>query len=342
MEWLEICRAILARGILLAVIVCLCMLALACLASPRPEAIVHQSPAASVVLERLPERSIRATHPVSLDPVVLAAVLRGVHIQDDRTPVQALFASEPALHPAFSEEDIQFLTPLVRQALAQATAAQQIRFRVSHPARTRSKRSGAGVGSSVPPLAEAETETTEATLYAQDSRLHFTLTQYRHQPERPDTIHGPNRQPPDPTGLNGREVVFIPEAARRLDGASQSTLLGPPDLTTLVIDLELLKTLSRSRLEASSPPPAQPSEALPAPTPSPNPHLNAPDASVDRPAMTEEVQSLKDLVIKKDMELEVLKKEMQSLRRQLAEREAQIEGLKKKTKPAPNIQEPVP
>ena len=49
----------------------------------------------------------------------------------------------------------------------------------------------------------------------------------------------------------------------------------------------------------------------------------------------EEVRTLKDLVVKKDMELEALKAELRVLRRQLDERDVQLEGLRKKAKPAP-------
>ena len=53
----------------------------------------------------------------------------------------------------------------------------------------------------------------------------------------------------------------------------------------------------------------------------------------------DEVQPLKDLVIKKDLELETLKKELRSLRHQLSEREAQWDALRKKGKTSPKSSE---
>ena len=47
-------------------------------------------------------------------------------------------------------------------------------------------------------------------------------------------------------------------------------------------------------------------------------------------------------MIKKDLELESLKKELRSLRRQLSERDAQLELLKKKGKVAPKSSEVLP
>jgi len=40
------------------------------------------------------------------------------------------------------------------------------------------------------------------------------------------------------------------------------------------------------------------------------------------------------LVIRKDLELETMKKELRTLRRQLDERDVQLDALKKKAKPA--------
>lgn len=43
---------------------------------------------------------------------------------------------------------------------------------------------------------------------------------------------------------------------------------------------------------------------------------------------------LKDLIVKKDMELESLKNEVKELRRQLDERDVQLDSFRKKAKPA--------
>jgi hypothetical protein len=47
-------------------------------------------------------------------------------------------------------------------------------------------------------------------------------------------------------------------------------------------------------------------------------------------------------VIKKDLELETLKKELRSLRRQLSERDAQLDALRKKWKTSPKPSETLP
>jgi hypothetical protein len=56
----------------------------------------------------------------------------------------------------------------------------------------------------------------------------------------------------------------------------------------------------------------------------------------------DEVEPLKDLVIKKDLELESLKRELRSLRRQLSERDAQSDAVRKKGKATPKSSEVLP
>jgi hypothetical protein len=104
-------------------------------------------------------------------------------------------------------------------------------------------------------------------------------------------------------------------------------------VTTLVVDYSLLATLPASQ---PSPAASSASHALPAAASSP-----AKPAGQAAPT-GEELQSVKELIIKKDMELEALKKELRSLRRQLTEREAEPQRPKGKKKPVPQSQEASP
>ena len=280
-------------------------------------------------MERLSDKRAQATHPIKLDTVVLRRILEGVRVKGHASAVQMLMASEADVTPAFTDDDVAFLTPLITQALLTATPQQHVRFSVVQPAiGLSSRRTGAGVGSSEP-MTGLTTETTSGTLYVHGLSVHLTLTEYRRRPERGDTINMPNRRLPDPTGLATREVLFIPEAAQRPDAYKAGGIFGEPLLTTLVIDYEKLAKLAVIPEQALQPTvKARTEERQPAP--------DATSAhSDDKEVSREDYQSVKDLVIKKDMELERLKKEMQSLKRQLEERDAQAEPRKQKTKPAP-------
>lgn len=306
-----------------------------CASSTRPDLTLHDGPEGGVYLERIADSMIQASHPIKLDSKLVARILNGVQVGEPRTAAHTLFASQAKPERVFSDEDTAFLAPLISSALAQATAAQQVRFRVVHPSSPIALPTGggAGVGSFATPSGGPQKETTEGTLYAHGRSLHFTLDEYRHRAVKPDVISGPNRYYPDPTGLREREVRFAPASALRSDRYKQS------DGNTIVIDYELLTKDPSSEVEASgfTPTPLsarqeQPASAEDQPTSS-NPKT---DASI------EEAQALKDLVIKKDLELENLKKELKSLRRQLSERDAQGDGTRKKSKPTTKAPDPLP
>lgn len=122
-------------------------------ASPRPEIIIHESQKGSVYLERASDRSFQAAHPIKFDPSLIARVLRGVQLQERTGTIQTLFASQPKVVRAYSDEDVNFLAPLMATAFSQAASDQQVGFRLTYPATGRSLSGGvgAGVGSSDPP-----------------------------------------------------------------------------------------------------------------------------------------------------------------------------------------------
>lgn len=317
-------------------------------ASPRPDMIIHESHKGSIYLERASDRSFQAAHPIKLDPSLIARVLRGVRLQERKGTIQTLFASQPSMVPAFSDEDAEFLAPLLSSAFSQAASDQQVGFRLTYPATGRSLSGGvgAGVGSSDPPLNSLGSETSSGTVYAYGLSLYLTLTRFRQVPERADTINMANRRLPDPTGLDRYQVLFVPEMARRPDSYRQSWLTGEPTLTTLIIDYELLAKLPATQLEPGLVPPTARPEAKPLPTegtqPSPSAQRGRVKPAEGEASSSEELQSMKELVIKKDMELEALKDELRSLRRQLTEREVESQQPKGKKSLTPPSQAPSP
>src|SRR6058998_1351618 len=156
-------------------------------ASPRPDMIIQESQKGSVYLERASDRSFQAAHPIKLDPSLIARVLRGVRLQERKGTIQTLFASQTKMIRAFSDEDVEFLAPLLATAFSQAASDQQVGFRLTYPAtgRSISGRVGAGVGSSDPPLNSLGPEITYGTLYSYGRSLYLTLIEFRHAPDRP-------------------------------------------------------------------------------------------------------------------------------------------------------------
>ena len=141
-------------------------------------------------------------------------------------------------------------------------------------------------------LVEFRVGETTGVLYAYGRSLYVTLTHYRSGSD-PATMTGlADRPAPDATGFANRILSFIPEAAQRPNSYRdvQSTD------TTLVIDYELLAMLPPASVPSSSTPDARARPSR--------------DADKTDP-------------VKRDAEIEALRKELQDIKKRLAEQEAE-------------------
>ena len=179
-------------------------------ASLHPNVTIHESPQGAVYLEPISDRQTEASHPIKLDPSMIAGVLGGLFVSEANTTMDRLFSTNPKPARVFSDEETAYFAPLISTALSKASPVQCVQFRMVRPASTlwRPEGGGAAVGSSAPSQTGSQPETTAGSVYAYGRSLHVTLTQYRHRDVRPDMISGPNRYFPDPTGLNGRQVLL--------------------------------------------------------------------------------------------------------------------------------------
>lgn len=304
---------------------------------------LYDGPRGTVMLEEVAERGataafrspqgLDASHPIILEPAVLAGALQGMQIRKASSLGSLLDTAGPP-EPIFSPEEAGFLAPILSTALTKATPSQYVIFHLRQtPLGLRtSEISGAAAGSSTPLPNLAQTEQTSGTLYVYGRSLHLTLTEYRHVPERPDAIQMANRRLADPTGLSGRTVSFVPESALRPDLYRRTVLPFSEDLPTLVIDYQRLPRMAES-FPAASPPPPQPIAAPVAPH-----GLAAQEEGTGTshaPATAGEIRTLKELVIKKDLELERLREELQQLKQEKARSQGTPPGTKS-TKPSPS------
>ncbi len=281
----------------------------ACTTGPEiDETIATDAARGSVYLERIPDPRFQAAHPIKLDRNLIARSLRGVLIREQQDVLHTLVAGRSNISPVFSEADIDFLSPLIEQALTRAAPDQQVGFRVlQFGTADYSERTGAAVGSSEPPLSLSPREFTSGAVYAYGRSLYLALSEYRHRPDRPDTVNMPNRRLPDQTGLVRRDVLFTPDVALRSD-------LGAPKFSsdgfakTLVIDLQRLAQAPAS-MDAALPTKAQ--------QPPPSGGADTGDAGEASTSRENELDSIKADMKKKDTELEELRKELGAIKRQL-------------------------
>ena len=303
-----------ARTLLVAVP--LCLFPLGC-SSLNTVTTIHQSAKGSVALEEVTDWSFEASHPTMIDSTTIAKALRGVQ-RDDTQPVSTKMSvggGKPMR--VFSDEDVEFLAPLLAQALSHAKPEQIVGFRLS---------SSAGSGS----------EPTAGTLYAQRTSLYLTLTQYQGKPTKSGSSWF-GRQSAD--GKFVKAIGFIPATAGRVETASTTVSQGQPNASTIVIDNQALAKTGG----------VLPVSAIAAPSrPSPVPAATTVGMAEQPTAITassqgqgsqemeflnqklEELRQAKQANIKKDAEINVLRKESGWMKRELRERTAEIKDLKTK------------
>ena len=120
------------------------------------EAKLYKNAKGSVYLKEIADWSFEASHPVSIDQMTMLKIVKGVVIDD----VQKMSGNMPAggSKPmrVFSDEDAEFLAPLLAQGLSQAKPEQIVGFKVS-------------------PSAGSGTEPTAGTLYMHHGSIYLTI-----------------------------------------------------------------------------------------------------------------------------------------------------------------------
>lgn len=272
-----------------------------CASNPELDLMLHESPQGAVYLERIPDRSFLAAHPIKIDQDTIARVLQGILVKENQGLLQNFLAGQPQAVPAFSEGEVRYLAPLLAEGLTRAAVDQQIGFRLDRTGSSgepQSDSTGSGVSHS--PGRLALMETSRGSMYAYGRSLYVTVLEYHVRSERTDSITKANHRQSDHTGLTNRTLSFTPESAKRPDSYRGKNTTN----TTLVIDYESLAALPAHAL-----PPTLVKEASPQQAPS-----LAPDAGRDAP-----IRLLQEQMNQKNRELEDLRKELQDIRRQMRE-----------------------
>jgi hypothetical protein len=283
----------------------LCFICTACGTTGQTGKVLFDDPRGTVSLQTISDQSIHANHPINLEPTLLAQVLRGMEVQDQERGLQKLFGGAPAPIPVFSDDEIQFLAPLLAEALRTAVPNQRIEYRVQ-----------ATLEGSL--LESAVTETTAGSLYAYGRSLYMTLSQYRYAPARTnlhanDGAYRMNR--PDASGLQSRILLFTPSSAQRSDafnpqGGGKSTD------RFLAVDYQLLQQT----------PPAAATTGQTAPQTGTSPMSGSPAGTSASEAQTHKTEALAQ-------EVEALRKELQSVQQQLGNQPTTPDSPKKKITP---------
>jgi hypothetical protein len=286
-------------------LVLLCLLSTAC-STGQTGKVLFEDQRGVVSFQPMSDESLLASHPINLDPTILAKLLKGMGVQEQERGLQRILAGPSTAIPVFSDDQIQFLAPLLAEGLRTATPDQRIEYRI-HQTREGSM------------LESSTTETTAGFLYAYGRSLFVVLSQYRYSPTRANLNLGDmayRSRPQDSSGLRNRILLFTPSAAER------SNAFNPPagGKTTdrfIAVDYQLLQQApTTTTADQTAPQTGQGTMTQGAPTGT-SPSGTSPNAT---DALAQEV--------------EALRKELQSVQQQLGNQPAKSESPKKKTAPA--------
>ena len=252
---------------------------------------VAQSGKGSVFLEEVMDWTFEASHPAVIDQITILKIMKGVHSTNlqGSTRMSAGGSSKPMR--VFSDEDAEFLAPLLAQGLSKAKPEQLVGFRVS---------SSAGSGS----------EPTAGSIYVRQDAIHFTVSRGA----------GP--------------TLFLPESAARSEQAPTYATGGKAGVIAHIIDYH---TLARAPMPSALPA-TKASAVQTAPSAvTASAGVTAYEGGENGSAVETQVQlrRAKDMLTKKDTEINMLRKESTWMKRELRERDEEIKALKATVKKTP-------
>lgn len=228
-----------SRWLLLAL---LCLAGTACSTAAPTGTVIFEDARGSVSLQTISDPLIQASHPINLEPALLAQLLRGIEIRDrdggigPYRRVTAGFAWRLSPTPVFTEDQIKFLAPLLAEGLRMAAPDEQLEYRVQTTYE----------GST---LESSTTESTAGSLYAHGRQLFVILSQYRYNPMRTNLVKGDIayrlQEPFDYSGLRYRMLLFTPKAALKADSPNPPTMKKSTD-RFVAVDYQLLDQATRA------------------------------------------------------------------------------------------------
>lgn len=278
---------------------------------------VYKSAKGSVQLEEVADWSFEASHPAVIDQQTMLKIVKGV-IADDTVKTSAkmpVSGSKPMR--VFSDEDAEFLAPLLAQSLSQAKPEQIVGFTVS---------SSAGSGA----------EPTAGTLYVHQGTIHLTIA---------------SSQGRKPTGFmpsSAARVEKAPSYAAAGAAGAMSLVIDYQALARTPMPAAMPVAAAPKPMPASPAPVAQAVHTAPKQEAAVIVPAAAPIAAVSAAPSSQELSNDELLNKKmdelrqaretnklKESEIAILKKENAWMKQELRERTAEVKAIKAKKTPAP-------
>ncbi|HEU4683401.1 MAG TPA: hypothetical protein VFS39_02720 [Nitrospira sp.] len=254
---------------------------------------IAQSSKGNVYLEEVEDWSFEASHPAMIDEATMLKIVKGLYSDEGQNASSRPSVGGGRPMRIFSDEDAQFIAPLLAQGLSKAKPEQIVGFRVS---------SSAGSGS----------EPTTGTLYVKNDAVYVTIAKgTKPSGFMPESVahveHAPSYAAGGSAGLLAMVIDY-----HALAKAPASTLpvakVAPKPATALVTTT------------------ATPGAGKIQPTSS---TVNASFAQNESVAIdADQVEKIKETLAKKDTEISMLRRESEWMKRALRDRDEEIKALR--------------
>ena len=201
----------------------------ACSLVPTVQTPIHQSERGTVALRTFSDSEFKASHPKTLESTVMFRVLQGLHVQEQKSTLSNLMTGDLPPAPAFSQDQILYLAPLLTSAFSQATAEEQITFLLNNNS-------------------SSEKTHTEGRLFIEDAFLYMSISQYQTPSTQPTLLSKPTSSFNRPKEW---ELTFYPISARQNQTERVRVTTDDTILNMLQIDYNRVNKLAESRQEES-------------------------------------------------------------------------------------------
>jgi hypothetical protein len=278
------------------------------------EAKLHKNAKGSIYLKEIADWSFEANHPVTVDQMTMLKIVKGVVTDDVQKGSGNMPASGSKPMKMFSDEDAEFLAPLLAQGLSQAKPEQIVGFKVS-------------------PSAGSGTEPTAGTLYMHKGSIYLTIAPSHVRKVTGFVPGSAARLEKAPSfvamGSGAMTMVIDYQTLAKAPSAGSLSATGTPKLLPASAS-QTAPALSASATETASPPDASAlpdSQEFPAQsrTDSGTPQLST-DELLNR--KLDELRDAREANKLKDSEIEMLKKETTWMRKELRQRTEEMKALK--------------
>ncbi len=280
------------------------------------ESKVAKTTKGSVYLKDIADWSFEASHPATIDQTTIHTVVKGVVTEDTIKPLSNMPASGSKPMRVFSDEDAEFLAPLLAQGLSEAKPEQIVGFKVF---------SSAGSGA----------EPTAGTLYVQKGSLYLTIASAQANKRQRYALPTAARIEKAPSfvamGKGAMTLVIDYQAVAKASTPGSAIVADAPKDTALSVSSTQVADAALSRDD----------EALLDPSGTSAPIRTETDAlqlSIDEllNRKLDELRAAREANKLKDSEIATLKKEATLVKKELRQRTDEIKALKASKASAPS------